>query len=145
MPNGLDQKNRDKLNLLTEKTNEVIAVQETELVVNYDEALNEYHKQNKPHKIQFLGNVFEIPNSMPFAFGMFYMRNCIKKVNGKTIFAVPDDLLDEFLILMFGPKFVTLLTEGAVELEFVFSTLVPDIMDKWGYNIEKTDTLVKNG
>ncbi len=129
--------NEDRIAFLNAKTEELSVQQEEELVADYDAALKEYQEKNKPHKVKFKGKVFDVPRSIPFAFSLFYMRNCIKKENGATIFFIPDDKQGEFLEKMFGPKFLAVLEESDdVELNFIFSTLVADIMGKWGYNIK---------
>lgn len=135
----------EKIAFLNQKTEEVVAKQEKELITDYDEALNEYKLKNKSHKIKFKGKVFDVPSSMPFSFGMFYLKHCIQKKNGKTIFSIPDDKLDEFIERMFGKKFLLELNASDdVELKFVIGELVPDIMAKWGYGINKDDNIEKN-
>lgn len=128
--------NEEKIAFLNTKTEELSQHQEQELVVDYDEALEEYQAQNKPYKIKFKGTIFNIPRSMPFSFGLFYMRYCIKKRDGKTIFEIPDDKLSEFIEKMFGKEFLDILDQSKdLELNFVVGRLIPDIMNNWGYSI----------
>ena len=139
MDDALKEKNEERLAFLNEKAEELSAQQEEELVTDYDEVLKEYQTQNKPHKVKFKGRVFDVPRSIPFSFSLFYMRHCIKKQGGATVFVIPDDKQSEFIERMFGKKFLEILEQSDdVEMDFVFSKLVPDIMDKWGYNIKKS-------
>lgn len=128
--------NDERIAFLNKKTEEVARNQEQELVTDYDEALKEYQEQNKPHRIKFKGRLFNIPRSMPFSFGLFYMRHCIKKRNGKTVFELPDDRLSEFIEKMFGKEFLNMLDQSTdVDIDFVVGRLIPDIMDRWGYAV----------
>ncbi len=135
--------NEERLAFLEAKTAEVAALQEGDLVADYDAALQEYQDKNRPYKVKFKGQVFEVPRSIPFAFSLFYMRHCIKKERGKTMFIVPDDKQAEFLEKMFGRKFLAVLEQSDdIELNFIFATLVPDIMGKWGYSVKEPDESV---
>ncbi len=129
--------NEDRIAHLNSKVEEISVHQEEELVADYDAALEEWQHEHKPYKVKFKGHTFEIPRSIPFNFSLFYMKNCVKKQQGKTIFTIPDDKQVEFIEKMFGKKFLELLEKADdVELDFVFSKLVPDIMHKWGYTIQ---------
>lgn len=145
MPDNNKWSNEERLQMLADKTEELAEEQEKNLVTDYDKALKEYKEKNKSYQVKFKGNVYEVPASMPFKFGLFYMRNCIKKIDGKTLFVVPDDKLDEFIILMFGRTFLESLQEDdQVELNFIIKVLIPDIMDKWGYNVSSKEEVGKN-
>ncbi|MFA7215376.1 MAG: hypothetical protein WC187_04955 [Bacillota bacterium] len=131
--------NEQKIAFLNNKTEELSNMQEQELVMDYDEALREYQEENKPYKIKFKGRVFDVPRSMPFSFGLFYMRHCIKKVKGKTVFEIPDDRMSEFIEKMFGAEFLEMLDQSAdIEMHFVISKLIPDIMNNWGYTVSQS-------
>lgn len=143
-----EKKNIERIAFLESKTEELAKTQEAELIVDFDEALSEYQLKNIPRKIRFKGKVFEIPRSMPFNFGLFYMRHCIKRREGKVFFEVPEDQLAEFITKMFGKAFLEVLDQSDdVDLTFVFEHLVPEIMVGWGYNIKsgEVSTKVKNG
>ena len=130
--------NEEKIAFLNDKVNELSSNQEADLVTDYDDALREWREKNAPHKVKFKGRVFEVPRSIPFSFSMFYMRHCIKKVNGRTLFVIPEERQSEFIEKMFGEEFLAVLEQSDdVELQFVFSKLVPDIMSKWGYDIKE--------
>ncbi len=130
--------NEDRIAFLNQKAEEISQNQEEELVTDYDEALQEYKQGSTPHKVKFKGKIFDIPRSMPFSFSLFYMRNCIKKRKGKTVFEIPEDKISEFIEKMFGKDFLDTLNDSDdVELGFVVHRLIPDIMDKWGYNIKQ--------
>lgn len=141
------KKNSERIAFLDSKTEELAKAQEADLVVDFDEALTEYQLKNAPRKIRFKGQVFEIPRSMPFSFGLFYMRHCIKRREGKVFFEVPEDQLAEFITKMFGKSFLEVLDQSDdVDMNFVFEHLVPEIMEGWGYNIKSGEkTKVKNG
>lgn len=127
----------EKISFLNKKVDEEAQEQEENLVADYDAVLREYKEQNKPYYVKFKGKRFAIPHSMPFNFGLFYMRNCIKKRQGKTMFEIPEDKLSEFIEKMFGTEFLETLNQSDdVELEFVLGRLIPDIFEKWGYDIK---------
>jgi hypothetical protein len=129
--------NKERIAFLNSKTEELAEKQEEELITNYDEALNEYKNKSKPHKIKFKGRIFEIPRSMPFSFSMFYMKYCITRQGGKTIFSIPEERVNEFIEKMFGKGFLkTLNHSDDVDMDFILSVLIPDIFDKWGYGIK---------
>jgi hypothetical protein len=137
MDDALKEKNEERLAFLNEKAEELSIQQEEELVTDYDAALKEYQTKNKPYKVKFKGQLFDVPRSIPFSFSLFYMRHCIKKQGGTTVFVIPDDKQSEFIERMFGKRFLKVLEQSDdVELNFVFSKLVPDIMDKWGYSVK---------
>ncbi len=131
------KENNERIAFLNEQAEELSIQQEEELVTDYDAALKEYQTKNKPYKVKFKGQIFEVPHSIPFSFSLFYMRHCIKKQGGTTVFVIPDDKQSEFIERMFGKRFLKVLEQSDdVELNFVFSKLVPDIMDKWGYSVK---------
>ena len=129
--------NKERIAFLNSKVEELAENQEAELITNYDEALKEYKDKSKPYKIQFKGRIFEVPRSMPFSFSMFYMRYCITKKEGKTIFDIPEERVGEFIEKMFGKAFLkTLNYSDDVDMSFILYTLIPDIFSKWGYGIK---------
>lgn len=137
MSEELSKENEDRIAFLNDVAEDMAVQQEEELVTDYDHALKEYQEKNKPYKVRFKGKVFEVPHSIPFTFSLFYMRHCIKRQGGKTVFTIPDDKQSEFIEKMFGKGFLSLLEQSDdVELEFVFNVLVPDIMSKWGFDIK---------
>lgn len=137
--------NEDRILFLDQKAAELQQVQQEDLVADYDEALREYENQNKPHYVKFAGEVFAVPREMPFNFAAFYFRHCIRKVRGKTEMVVPEDKLYEFIELMFGREFLSVLERSDVGMNFVFERIVPDIMKMWGHdvNAEKKQKNVK--
>jgi len=88
--NAQKKTNAERIAFLNEVTEKAVVAQEKELVTDYDKALLEYKNKNNPYKVRFKGRIFEIPRSMPFPFAMFYMRYCLIKKDGKTIFTIPD-------------------------------------------------------
>lgn len=128
--------NEDRILFLDQKAKELQEVQQENLVADYDAALKEYETKNKPHLIKFSGEVFEMPNEMPFKFATFYFRHCVKKVAGKTQMEVPEDKLYEFIELMFGRRFLDVLEKSDAGMNFVFRRIVPDIMKMWGQDVD---------
>jgi hypothetical protein len=148
MPDEMKRKkNEERMAFLNEKAEEMAQLQEADLVVDYDEALAEHRQKNKPHLIRFKGKTFEIPRSMPFTFSLFYMRHCIQRKSGKTVFAIPEDRIAEFIEKMFGKDFLETLDQSDVDFNFVLGRLVPDIMSMWGYKVDDTkgSSSAKNG
>jgi len=139
--------NKERINFLDTKVEELGEQQANDLVIDYDAALKEYKQKSNPYKIKFKGRIFDVPRSMPFSFSMFYMRYCLVKKQGKTIFQIPDERIHEFIEKMFGRLFLkTLMNSDDVDMNFVMGTLVPDIFEKWGYGINtpRKDDLGKN-
>lgn len=128
--------NEERILFLDQKAQELQESQQEDLVADYDAALKEYETKNKPHLIKFSGEVFEIPNEMPFKFATFYFRHCVKKVAGKTQMQVPEDRLYEFIELMFGKRFLSVLETSDAGMNFVFRHIVPDIMKMWGQDVD---------
>ena len=129
--------NDERIAYLNSKVEELSELQEQELVTDYDAALKEYKTKNVPYKVRFKGKIYEVPMTMPFSFSMFYMRYCIVKENGKTIFKIPDNLIGAFIEKMFGTSFLQALHENDdIELNFILGTIVPDVFEKWGYGIK---------
>lgn len=140
-----DMTNEERVALLNSKTEELVAEQEAELVTDYDQALREYRLENTPYKIKFKGRVFEVPRSVPFAFSMFAARHCMVSRGGKVIFEIPDDKMAEFIQLMFGKAFLELLEESEdVDMNFIGTRLIPDILRKWGMEINAPSAPSKN-
>ena len=142
----IKKKNMERIAFLEEKTAELVQEQESELVTDYDQALEEYEFKNKPHKIKFNGKVFKIPHTMPFSFSMFYMRHCLIKQGGKTMFTIPDDKLATFIEKMFGADFLNEFDQNnKASLDFLLQIIIPDVMYKWGYNVKSNKPTEKNG
>lgn len=138
------KKNLDRRKLLNDGLKDVEKLEELDLAIDFDEALKEYSSKNKSHKIKFKGRVFNIPFTMPFTFGMFYMRNCLVRRDGGVFFEIPTDLMAEFIDKMFGKEFLEMLNmEQDVELNFIVGVLVPQIMELWGHAVN-TDIKEKN-
>jgi len=131
------QNNEERLKFLNEKCDEIKERQLEELEFDFDEALNEYSKE-KSFKVKFANKIFTLPMSMPFNFSTFFLRYCYKKIDGKMIFTVPDEHFYKFLELMFGREFLTSLERSRASINFVFETIVPKVMSKWGYDIDSS-------
>jgi hypothetical protein len=137
--------NEERKKFLNEKLKEVEKIETEELAIDFDEALKEYESKNAPHKIKFKGKIFNIPFTMPFTFGMFYMRYCLVKKEDGVYFEIPTDLMSEFIEKMFGQDFLDgLEMEKDVEMNFIIGVLIPKIMELWGSPI-KSKVPEKNG
>ncbi len=131
--------NEKRLELLENKFEEIKERQESELTCDFDKALEEYVKKKERLTVRFLGKIYELPQSVPFNFSTFFLRYCIKKVNGKQVVSIPDDKILQFIKLMFGQKFLIALETSNnvnVSIEFVNETIVPFVMKQWGYDID---------
>lgn len=137
--------NEDRLKYLDNQLETLVEHQEAELLVDFDAAIEEHEKQNKPYKIKFNNKFFLVPNQMPFDFATFFFRYCYKKVKGKIIMEVPDEKLLRFIELMFGREMLQALESGKkrVEMSLVFETLSMPILEKWGYGLNDSESKKK--
>jgi hypothetical protein len=129
--------NEERMEYLNNKQNEIALRQEGSLVIDFDKALEE--AQEDSISVKFMGKHYLVPSSMPFNFSIFFLRNCYKKVNGKMVVAVPDEHLVKFITMMFGNEFMVALENAKdvrVTMSKVFSSIVPDILGAWGYDID---------
>ena len=141
---GTIKRNEDRRKFLNNALKDVEQAEAVDLAIDFDEALKEYTVKNAPHKIKLKGRVFEVPFTMPFSFGMFYMRNCLKKRDNGVFFEIPTDLMSEFLDKMFGKKFLDMLDEEQdVEMNFIVGVLIPEVMSLWGHAVN-TEVPEKN-
>lgn len=132
--------NEERLNFLNEKESEIEKREEKELTFDFDKALEESKKKEEYMTLKLGGRIFKIPVKMPYNFGIFFLRYGFKKVNGKMTVDLPDDKVNEFILLMFGQEFSNFLIhqkDQSISIEFVFSNIVPPILDKWGYAVKK--------
>lgn len=136
--------NEERKKFLNEQLKDVEKQEEVSLAIDFDEALNEYSTKNVPHKIKFKGKVYEIPFTMPFSFGMFYMKHCLVKRDKGVFFEIPTERMSEFIEKMFGQKFLNALDmEKDVEMNFIVGVMIPQIMELWGHSVN-TDIPRKN-
>lgn len=114
------------------------------LVVDFDAALKEWRGKRATHQVKFLGKTFAVPREKPFAYALFVSRHCIKKIDGKKMFVVEDEHVEEFFRLMFGEEFLVALQESNVGHQFVMEHIVPEVLKLWdtplkkGKNVEGT-------
>lgn len=142
--NGKSKLNEERRKFLNEQLKDVEKQEEVSLSIDFDEALHEYETKNAPHKIKFKGKVYEIPFTMPFSFGMFYMRHCLVKRDSGVFFEIPTDLMSTFIEKMFGQNFLNALDmEQDVEMNFIVGVMIPQIMELWGHSVN-TDIPRKN-
>jgi hypothetical protein len=133
--------NNKRLAFLNEKQDEMAQRQENGLVLDFDQALKE--AKHETLTIKLLKESFELPAEMPYSFSMFFLRHCYKKIKGKWVVIMPDDKMTQFLDLMFGQRFLNFLESSKnqnISINFVFKKIVPEILDKWGYGLEKDNS-----
>ena len=132
-----DLKNAEKEKILDEKFNELQEIQEENLLIDFDKAIEEY--KSKPYYVKFNNKYFDVPRNMPLDFSMFFFRHCFKKVNGKTLIDVPEDKMFQFIKLMFGNDMLISLenSKKRIGIDQVFETLAMPILNKWGYGTVK--------
>jgi hypothetical protein len=131
--------NAERIDYLNRKHEEITNRQEGELLLDFDKALDE--ENVKLLKIKFMGKVFELPAEMPFSFSTFFMRYCLKKKGDKILFDIPENRIIEFINQMFGNEFVNCLNktkDKRISSIFVFRKIVPQIMKKWGQDIDQS-------
>lgn len=121
--------NEKRRKFLDEQVNNLAEAQETNLVIDFDQAIKE--KAEKEIEIIFMKQVFKIPSSMPSDFALFFFRNIYDKKK-KTI-DVPEHLIFEFIEKIFGKEFIKVLSTSKVSINTVFDTLALKVMGIWGY------------
>ena len=134
---NLEKRNEDKMNLLNEKLELETRMQEAELLLDFDEILEEAKKE-KPLAVKFNNQLFEVPKKMPFNFSMFFFRYCLKKRNGKQYVEVPEEKMLQFVELMIGKKFTGYLERNRnsnISIEMIFDKIANPVMKQWGYDI----------
>lgn len=124
--------NEERMRRLDAAVAKAAAAEQKELSIDFDEALEEYRRQNKPLRVTFLGEQYELPRTTPANFAMFYIAYCLQRDGDQWRFEVPEDKFREFLELMFGPRFSTRVAESDVEIGFVLRQIVPRILVAWG-------------
>jgi hypothetical protein len=99
---------------------------------DYDKALNEYNTKHKPITVTLGKREFQIPAEASFSFMMYYYRECVKVENGETKVNIPLMKLPAFFQSMFGESFTQYILKQSIPFNFVYDTIVTDIMVKWG-------------
>lgn len=136
---GRFKNNAERIAYLNKKHEEIKTNQENDLVLDFDNALEEEKKKVGKIIINFMGKSFELPKKMPFNFSTFFLRNCYKKIKNEWVVIFPEDKVLEYLELMFGKVFIDTLNNAKnrdVSIDFVFKNIVPSIMKEWGYKID---------
>lgn len=129
--------NEERIAYLNAKTQELVEREEEELVLDFDQALEE--KEQKPIKVKFQGKIYEVPSQMPFNFAMFFFRNCYKKVGGKVRIEIPEGMMVKFIELMFGEEFTKAVEGANVSVNFVLETMAMRVLDGWGYRMKERE------
>jgi len=145
MSNGKFQNNEERSNYLDSQLNELAKHQEAELLIDFDQAIDEYEKEKTPYSIIFNGKTFLVPREMPFDFATFFFRYCYKKEKGSTRMEVPEDKILRFIELMFGKSMLQSLESGTkrVNMDLVFQKLALPILEKWGYDLQDNEEAKK--
>ena len=92
----------------------------------------EHREAERRLVVRLLGEEYDLPTSTPANFAMFYLRHCLKKVDGEFQFSVPEERFEDFLTLMFGKRFADDLAKSDVEIGFVLRSAVPMVLTAWG-------------
>lgn len=128
--------NEERENFLDQKFKELQAIQEADLLLDFDKAIEEVSEN--PYKIAYAGKFYDVPRQMPFNFATFFFRHCYKKINGKLTIDVPDDKIFQFIQLMFGNEMIRALESNRnISVDSVFEKLAIPILEKWGYGVNK--------
>lgn len=138
MDNKKFNNNKEREEFLDQKFEELQEIQEADLLMDFDKAIEE--DQKKPYTIKFLKKYYEVPRQMPFDFATFFFRYCYKKINGKIVVDVPEERIFQFIQLMFGNEMIRALESNKkkrVSVDMVFDKLAMTILEKWGYGVSK--------
>jgi predicted DNA binding CopG/RHH family protein len=128
----LDALNDSNLARLEEAEEALTQKEMKENFYDYDKALLEYNTKNKPITVKLSKREFEIPAEASFSFMMYYYRECVKVENGETKVNIPLMKLPAFFQSMFGDQFTQYILKQSIPFNFVYDTIVTDIMVKWG-------------
>lgn len=99
--------------------------QEEELLVDFDEAYEEYKRKEVPLVIKFMGETFEVPRKRPMNVMLFTARN---QKDGM----LSDDKYYQMLEMVLGKRFIQKLEETDAPLDFVTEKVMNPITEKWG-------------
>ena len=135
--------NKEKEEFLDQQLDNLANQQEQELLIDFDEIIEEEKAQGL--KIKFNKKIYTIPSKMPFSFAMFFFRNCLKTVKGKTVIQIPDHITIEFIERMFGEVFLKDLEESKIDISFqtLFEKFANKVLNNWGIDIESDETQKK--
>lgn len=134
-----NKKNEERLKYLDNQLDELAQTQEEELLIDFDEIIEE--EEEKGLKVKFENKIYVLPAKMPFSFGMFFFRNCYKVKKGKTSIEVPDALTLEFIERMFGEKFLKDLESSKKNIAFqtIFDKFAFKIFKNWGIDLDSPE------
>lgn len=141
MDNNLNNKEREKL--LDNKLSELANEQSGNLVIDFDQAIEE--EQKKVLEVIFDGITYKLSYKMPFSFAMFFFRNCFKQKDNKTVIEIPEDLTLNFIEKMFGKDFYNALMESNKSFSFdlIFKNLAFKVLKAWGIDMDSEETQKK--
>lgn len=141
MDNNFSNEEREKL--LDNKLNELAENQSENLVIDFDQAIEE--EQEKVIEIIFDNKKYKLSHKMPFSFAMFFFRNCFKKVGNKTVVEIPDELTMTFIEKMFGKEFYNSIIESDKSFSFdlLFKNLAFKILKAWGIDFDSPEAQKK--
>lgn len=134
----LNDSNLAKMELLDQKLEDERQDQEDRLLVDFDKVISEV--TSKPFTIKFQSEYYEIPNSMPLDFSMFFYRHALKRKGNEQIIDIEESKISKFIELMLGKKFLYVLerSAGKIGFELVMDQLAAPILEQWGYGTKKT-------
>ena len=131
-----EERSRRNLLVLNRAEEEMAADQELELAADYDEAYEEWKTKDKPYLVKFLGQVFKVPRTQPFAYALFISKHTKRSYSKQqkkeiTELVIPEHKGEEYIKLMLGEAFVEALGESDVSLNYVMERIAPDIHRMW--------------
>lgn len=118
-----DKEKRQKF--LDQKAEQVAESKKEELLVDFDEAYQEYKNKEVPLVVRFMGEKFEVPRKRPVGVTVWTAR---KQTEG----AISDDQYYTLLQKIFGERFIQKMEECDAPLEFVTKNVMEPLYKKWG-------------
>lgn len=104
--------------------------QQDDLVIDFDQAVEEYRQKNSPIKIKFGGRYYEAPRDAPADVMMFIIRN----TEGG---AMSDEDLHRFMGMVLGQEFLDALAKSNVPLKLVGDKVTTRIFEEWNIGGQK--------
>ena len=116
---------------LDKALNDFEAAWESDAMIDFDAALEEHKREEKPVPVKFGGKEFDVPASMPMSVFMFHHRHVDKHGN------LPDSKALQFIELVIGKEFVKVMERSDTTVDFVMNTVIPTIIKRWGFRKKK--------
>lgn len=115
----------ERMNVLDNALEQAGKEQSEELLVDFDQAYEEYRQKEVPLVVKFMGETFEVPRSRPVGVTIYTARN--QKDGGLS-----DDKYYTLLEKVFGKRFIDKMEECNAPLDFVTEKVMTPLLEKWG-------------